>query len=113
MRTVISIMMGSTMLLGVMGSHASAEDELIVEDGGLIEQTINLEGRLSMEQRYAVGSIQAANLVGAGDKVRIKGTVRQSVSAESIEMNQRYTAGSTQAINAVTAGNPAASGFGF
>ena len=84
-----------------------------MENNGLIEQSIELEGQLSMEQKNAMGSIQAANLVGSGDELVNNGQIRQSVKASSAVISQKNAAFSTQAINAVTAGNPAASGAGF
>ncbi len=105
---IITAMLSATALAPGM---AHAKDEAVIN--GLIEQTANIKNTLELKQRQAAGSIQAVNLVGAGDRLVVNGTVRQTVNAASVSMEQRQAVGSTQALNAVLAGNPAASGLGL
>ncbi len=104
----------SLMLAGLLlatATPALAEDELT--NNNLIEQVVDVKNTVEMRQRLAVGSIQAGNLVAAGDRLVNNGTIRQTFKAAEVRMEQRETLASTQALNAVVSGNPAASGLGY
>ncbi len=76
-------------------------------NAGLIEQTVDLRGSIELDQRFTVGSVQGANVVGASGDVINAGEIRQTLNAEDAELDQRFTVGSTQCLNCVVAGNPA------
>ena len=95
----------------VAGGPSFAADELV--NNGLIDQVIDVKETLELKQRQSVGSVQAGNLVGSGDRLVNNGTIRQKTTAANVRLNQSQSLGSTQAVNAVLSGNPAASGLGF
>jgi len=97
------------MIFGCIGG-AKAED--LLTNNGLIEQVVDLDGAMTMEQERSVGSLQAGNLVAAGDTVVNNGDILQEFTADRAEMTQDWTVGSVQVLNGVMAGNPMASGFG-
>lgn len=76
-------------------------------NAGLIEQSVDLRGSIELDQRFTVGSVQGANVVGASGDIVNAGVIRQTVEAEDAELDQRFTVGSTQCLNCVVAGNPA------